>query len=1336
MKKFICLFVLTVSLVTVGVLFPVNAIQSDDPNGIYTQAIQMTENSIFSSGGTVNATCPYCEASVSWEPLSSISSTQHIKEDKHYYLAADLNNSTYYHFYKNACLHLNGHSITSSARAIYVETGAALNIMGDGTVTGKGLYHATCDRGGAVDNCGTLKLFGGTYKHTGSYPVLTSRSSTGGISIYDGTLVQGSPVQNGSNVRLHLSYLNVYGGVIENGIAEQGGNVYGGKNAKVTIAGGKVTGGTVYMAENSASLTLSGAPEINVINLFDGPKADISGLTAGANIQIVGQGAITQANSNIDALFQYLHSPNELVKLSVKDGAVFGTVDTTGDSVAPICDGKTLKILCLTSSFGLNTTELLYDIAVAEGFEEVIVARLYASGCTLKKHVDSFNNDVGIYWYTKFTKDGKEELDDAKLLDGLLDENWNIIYIQQGAEQTPQLQTYVDYLDQLMDIVNAHKTNLNAKFIWNQTWAFQHDNPRKIFTDTFQGDQLLMHEAIIDAMQEKILTRSDFCALIPTGAAVQNARSSYFGDRLTKDTLHLNNLGRVIGGYTVLATVLDKDLTEVNVGSVKSYDLTTAIRLSETDRQVVIESVNHARANPFAVYQSKYTPEYLNGISAKANALTFTGNSDVSAHCPYCEKAVVWKALTNSTANKLTTTEGNWGHYYLAEDLTYSTKYLYAPESTGHDGYCLHLNGHNLTSTGKRALWVGAGSTMNIMGSGTVCGVGEGSAEADWRATAVDITGHINLFGGIYTHAAARPVAMIRSGAARINLFDGATIQGDASYTVSPILLRVAGAQFNMWGGTVEGGKAANGGSIHISNNATFNMFGGTVRNGYSTSIGGNIYASKGTVNIYSGSIYGGKAENASSSYGRGGNVAIVGANNATSQPAFYMYGGVIGSETVTGQEAGYASAGGANLYVAYGAADILGQDALISGGYGKSYGGNIMIGSKGYVTLTKGTIQKGNSNLGGNVYAAGTSSHFTMNGGTVANGAATESGGNLYINNGYFVFAGGTSQGGTAPTGANLHLKTGKAAADNYAQIHQDTAVSETAPVISGGNVYCEHHITLGTFTAQNTDFTFADTALLHAEEGLALTNAQFNSSLVDLDGHDSFISGTGSATFYDSANEDFKTYGTLALTGVALENPGFSTVSEKDYYALEENGSYSFHRLDMQIVYVSLRPSASGMYYTGKWTCDSKLSAQIDSFGVVVSTNDMPDSSFATEEVPDSIWTVFAQEKFESGVEKTGVMVRGILKSAADGADADRIGLNAAYANKPIFATAYIVINGDTQVSDGVSYSLYNIISSIDNQISQFPQHAQAMKDFLAFWKENGLTGEEWNFDFEPNN
>lgn len=1301
MKKHFLVFV----LLAVCILSAVFVVQAEAPegNGIYAEAVQMTTDGIL-SGGTVTAQCPYCGTAATWQPLSAISSVQHIKENVHYYLTQDLSNKTYYHFYGNACLHLNGHSITSAGRAIYVETNAKLNIMGDGTVTGKGFENSTCDRGGALDIAGVVNLYGGTYQHNGDYPVITSRGSKGGINIYDGTRVTGTSGYNGSNIRVYVSYLNVYGGTIENGIGTQGGNIYGGKNAKITIAGGSVTGGTVYMAEDSASLTLEGSPKVDVINHFDGPKADISGLTEGADIQIVGQGTITEALDNISDYAKYLHSPNELVKLSVKDNAVFATVDTTADSTAPLSDGKSLKILCLTSSFGLNTTELLYDIAVSEGFEDVIVARLYASGCSLQKHVTSYNNDVGIYWYTKFTSEGKLSVYDSKLLDGLQDEDWDIIFIQQGAEQTPQLHTYEDYLDQFMEIIHANKTNPNTKFIWNMTWAFQSDNPRTIFTDTFQGNQLLMHEAIIDAMQEKILTRSDFSALIPSGAAVQSARTSYFGDRLTKDTLHLNNLGRVIAGYAVLATVTDKDLTDVNVGAVKSYDLTTPIRLSETDRMIVMEAVNAVRENPFVVNQSKYTPEFLNNIGAKAEKLSFT-SGDTTALCPHCEKEVIWKPLTNSSANLLTVTDGKWGHYYLAEDLTYSSKYLYVTTEDSHAGYCLHLNGHNITSTGKRAMWIGAGNTMNIMGSGTVSGVGEGSSDSDYRGAALDLNGIVNLFGGTYTPLAARPAVLLRTSATRVNIFDGATIQGNASYSAPLIQPNIGGAEINMFGGTVTDGKAVNGGNIYIPKKATFNMFGGTVKDGSATRIGGNIYANNGTVNMYGGSIYGGYVTNSSSSYGRGGNVALNGSSSTT--PVLNMYGGTIGSATVTGEAAGYASTGGANVYVAYGNVNIMGENALISGGYGKSYGGNIMISTEGYVTLTEGTIQNGNAPKGGNIYLAGTSSHYTQNGGTIKDGTSKTSGGNIIVNNGEFIFAGGTVAGGTAPTGSNLHLKTGNANAANFALIHHDASVSDTAPVISGGEVYCEYNVTLGAFTS-TADFNFASSAVLTAQDGLALENAQFTDQVIDLAGKAVTLSGSGSITCYDSANEDFATYGTLTLSGITLSNTGYNEVSGKNYFTLEENGTYSFHRLDMALTGVALRPSAAGMYFNAVWNCDAKMAEAIDTHGVVVSLHNMPTADFMTDPEEDNLWTAF--EALTPGEEKTGALITGILKE-------DRAPqLNQAYSQMPVSAVAYFTVGDTTYTTDGVQLSLYELLTLVQ-------EAGHDLTDFLAYWGNYGF-------------
>ncbi len=276
----------------------------------------------------------------------------------------------------------------------------------------------------------------------------------------------------------------------------------------------------------------------------------------------------------------------------------------------PLCDGKTLKLLAITSSFGLNTTELLYHIAKAEGVENVVVGRLYASGCTLEQHVEAAKTGSNFYQYTKFSDANNGErvvMSSTPLEYGLKDEDWDIIFIQQSAHKSPLIHTYGDHIDTIMEYLQANKTNPNARFVWNMTWAFQHDSTESVFINNFESNQMAMYKSILLATKDKVVPRTDFAAIIPTGTTIQNARTSYFGDALTKDTLHLNNLGRAIAGYTVFATLTGKELTEVNLGPVNCYDLPQMLELSDSDRQVIIESVNNAIKNPWEVTPSAFT---------------------------------------------------------------------------------------------------------------------------------------------------------------------------------------------------------------------------------------------------------------------------------------------------------------------------------------------------------------------------------------------------------------------------------------------------------------------------------------------------------------------------------------------------------------------------------------------------------------------------------------------------------------------------------------------------------------------------------------------------------
>ena len=133
-------------------------------------------------------------------------------------------------------------------------------------------------------------------------------------------------------------------------------------------------------------------------------------------------------------------------------------------------------------------------------------------------------------------------------------------------------------------------------------------SPNTYYTNytKYNDDRTVLYNAITGAVGRNIVTDDSFVYLIPSGTAIQNARTSYFGDTLTKDTLHLNNLGRVIAGYTTWCALTGLPLTEINLPPVNSYDLKEPVVLSESDKAVIIEAVNNAIANPYEVTPSSY----------------------------------------------------------------------------------------------------------------------------------------------------------------------------------------------------------------------------------------------------------------------------------------------------------------------------------------------------------------------------------------------------------------------------------------------------------------------------------------------------------------------------------------------------------------------------------------------------------------------------------------------------------------------------------------------------------------------------------------------------------
>ena len=264
-------------------------------------------------------------------------------------------------------------------------------------------------------------------------------------------------------------------------------------------------------------------------------------------------------------------------------------------------EGNSLKILAIGNSFSNDTTEFLYDIAQAEGLTNIVIGRLYIGGCSLERHAGNAQSGKAAYDYYKNTTGKWEKTENTTLLQGIQDEDWDIITLQQSSGKSGQPDTYGTYLTQLIDYVKANRTNPNAKMVWHMTWAYQSDSTHADFAN-YGGNQMTMYNAITKAVKEQIIPNENFVAVIPAGTAVQNARTTFFGDNMTRDGFHLSFIGRLVASYTWYAV-----LTGVVPETIHLEKTISGIAVSDGMRSVIQEAVANAIREPYVVTQSTLT---------------------------------------------------------------------------------------------------------------------------------------------------------------------------------------------------------------------------------------------------------------------------------------------------------------------------------------------------------------------------------------------------------------------------------------------------------------------------------------------------------------------------------------------------------------------------------------------------------------------------------------------------------------------------------------------------------------------------------------------------------
>ncbi|MBQ9692790.1 MAG: DUF4886 domain-containing protein, partial [Clostridia bacterium] len=258
---------------------------------------------------------------------------------------------------------------------------------------------------------------------------------------------------------------------------------------------------------------------------------------------------------------------------------------------------KTLKVLAIGNSFSVDGMQYLWDICRDGGVENVILGNMYIGGCSLNKHWTNMQSGAGAYKYYKNTEGKWETTEEFSIPNAIKDEEWDIITVQQSSGDSGETETYSALAD-ITAYIQEHKTNPDAKIYWHMTWAYQGDSTNKHFP-RYDSDQKKMYEAIASVAQNFVLKNEDIAGLIPSGTAIQNLRSSYVGDTVTRDGYHLSySHGRYTAALTWFAYITGGDIDGITWMSAEHNVF--------EDIEPIKEAVKNALKAPFEVTPSAF----------------------------------------------------------------------------------------------------------------------------------------------------------------------------------------------------------------------------------------------------------------------------------------------------------------------------------------------------------------------------------------------------------------------------------------------------------------------------------------------------------------------------------------------------------------------------------------------------------------------------------------------------------------------------------------------------------------------------------------------------------
>ena len=258
---------------------------------------------------------------------------------------------------------------------------------------------------------------------------------------------------------------------------------------------------------------------------------------------------------------------------------------------------KTVRILAIGNSFSQDAVEqYLHELAEAEGIS-TIIGNMFIGGCSLERHVKNARDNAPAYAYREIGTDGKKREKGKMSLEAVLaDEDWDYVSLQQASPFSGMYETYEASLPELIEYVKARLPK-KTKLMLHQTWAYASTSKHSGFKN-YNCNQLTMYQAIANAVK-KAAKANKIKIVIPSGTAIQNARTSFIGDHLNRDGYHLDVK---IGRYTAACTWFERIFKHNVVGNPYAPE-----GLDEVRKAVAQKAAHAAVKHPYKVTELSIT---------------------------------------------------------------------------------------------------------------------------------------------------------------------------------------------------------------------------------------------------------------------------------------------------------------------------------------------------------------------------------------------------------------------------------------------------------------------------------------------------------------------------------------------------------------------------------------------------------------------------------------------------------------------------------------------------------------------------------------------------------